>query len=273
MTQSRMPLPTFHSRAFTLVELLITTSIASIVLFSAYLCLRAGLITQKDLESRSNIIQSGRVALDIISADLRSATPLHADFEFIGLSRSIGSKEADNLDFATHHFTPKRPGESDFCEVSYFLDMNEDTGTLSLWRRRDGTRDPEPLAGGLREELVQDVHGLKLEYYDGFDWYDNWGSTEEKTGEEDDLFYNPNLYGLPEAVRITLTFEVQPKRETNLQQPLINTGETEEETHQLMTFQTIVHLNLAAALWESTYGTGSSSGSTGGNGGTPGGTP
>jgi len=33
----------------------------------------------------------------------------------------LGDMEADNVDFATHHYTPRRVREGDFCQVSYFV--------------------------------------------------------------------------------------------------------------------------------------------------------
>src|SRR6266498_3787519 len=86
---------------FTLIELVISASLMAILLVGAYLCLSSGLASQKLIESRGEAVQSARVALALMSADLRGACPLSKDIQFLGMDRMLGDVEADNLDFAT----------------------------------------------------------------------------------------------------------------------------------------------------------------------------
>src|SRR5271169_217212 len=141
--------------AFTLIELTISAAVASIILVAAYACLSAGVATQKLIEPRTEVLQSARVALAMMSADLRSACSLSPDFDFVGEQRKIGEMQADNLDFATHFYTPARPGEGDYCQVSYFVDKAPGSEQFSLWRRRNPRLAPDPLSGGSREEIVR----------------------------------------------------------------------------------------------------------------------
>jgi prepilin-type N-terminal cleavage/methylation domain-containing protein len=67
-------------RGFTLMELVISSAIASIVLVAGYVCLRAGIATQQTVETRSDLLQSARVALAMMAADLRAATPLSTEY-------------------------------------------------------------------------------------------------------------------------------------------------------------------------------------------------
>jgi type II secretion system protein J len=246
--QSGSPLPLSEASAqspraaFTLIELVISAALMSIILVSGYLCLRAVVSGQKMIDTRADIAQNGRVAMALMTADLRAATPLSEEFEFLGLPRRIGSMQADNLDFATHNYTPRKPREGDWCEVSYFLDKNPRTGRFSLWRRRDPTPDPEPLSGGSREEIAEGVRGLRFEYYDGFEWYDEWGDAEGRPQSERALLLAGNLSGMPEAVRITLWLDANS--------PLKDDA-NEDEPESPLVFQTIVRLNLAGREWES----------------------
>ena len=222
------------------------------VLISAYACLQAGLVTRKEMESRAETLQSGRVALNWMVRDLRSAAPLSVESEFVGLSRMIESVEADNVDFATRYHKPAAPGETGFRETSYFLGINETTGTLSLWRRSDSYRDPEPLSGGLIEEIVRNVQGLKLEYYDGIEWFDDWGSAEPQPLDAMSLLLSSNLSGMPKAVRITLKLAVNPKKNSRSSSSLASSASFQNSTGESsvdpaddgdsMTFQTIVRL-------------------------------
>ena len=238
--------------AFTLIELVISSALMSMILVSAYICLRAGLSSQRLIDSRVDAIQSARVAMDLIAADLRSACPLSKEFEFLGMHREVGPVVADNLDFATHNYTPRRAHESDWCEISYFLDRDRATGKFSLWRRRDPTPDPEPLSGGIRQEIARNVRGLRFEYYDGFDWYSEWGDVNGRGKKQNSFLTPPNLYGLPEAVRITLWFE--PVSRTK---PAANAEE--EKGEPPLVFQTIARLELADRQERSAGGSSNSS--------------
>ncbi len=229
--------------AFTLIELVISSSLMSVILVSAYLCLHAAVSTQRLIEPRVEVIQTGRVVLALMSADLRAACPLSPESEFLGMHRTIGGAEADNLDFGTHNYTPRRPREGDFCQVSYFLDKDPKDGGLVLWRRRNPLIAPDPLAGGMREELARGVAGLQLEYSDGYEWYETWGDVEGHGKRQTSLRYHANLYGLPEAVRITLWLRSDTKAGDLAPAPA-----SDSTNEPPMVFQTVARLNLAAAV-------------------------
>jgi prepilin-type N-terminal cleavage/methylation domain-containing protein len=231
----------FHSaRAFTLIEVVISSALMALILVSAYLCLNAGMAGKKIVEPRADIIQNARVAMAQLAADLRGACVLSKDYAFLGMKRSLGEIEADNLDFATHNYTPHRAHEGDFCEVSYYIEPDAQTGRFSLWRRRNPTLAPDPLSGGSKEEIAQDVLGLRLEYSDGSDWYETWGEVEGNAKAANSNREKSNLEGLPEAVRITLLLDSNPKSKND---PA--TGERKIEPPLL--FQTVARINLADA--------------------------
>jgi hypothetical protein len=190
-----------------------------------------------------------------MTADLRAACPLGTNSPFLGVHRTAGDAMADNLDFATHNYTPKHPHEGDFCQMSYFLDRDPDTGRFSLWRRRNPTIAFDPLSGGTKDEIASGVLGLQFEYFDGLDWYDTWGDATGKA--QTSQRSQPNLAGMPEAVRITLWFSADPPRRKSETPP-------EEPPHEApMVFQTVARLNLASA----SSGGGGSSGSSSSNSG------
>jgi prepilin-type N-terminal cleavage/methylation domain-containing protein len=232
----KLPQQKRGNRGFTLIELMISAAVASIVLVASYACLSAGVDTQKMVEPRTEVLQSARVALAMMSADLRSACSLSPDFDFVGEQRSLGEMEADNLDFATHFYMPKHPGEGDYCQVSYFVDKGRGTENFSLWRRRNPHLAPDPLAGGSREEIVRGLRGLTLEYFDGLDWYDTWGDANVKKKVKYTESAPPNQSGFPEAVRITLLLDPNPGKSTE--------KDTEKKEPPLA-FQTVVRLELA----------------------------
>jgi type II secretory pathway pseudopilin PulG len=232
---------------FTLIELMVGGSVTLVILGAAYACLQAGLQARKAAGSRAEVCQNARVALSFLAADLRSACPLSEEYEFVGMQRRLGEVEADNLDFATHNWKPRASGESDLCEVSYFVNPDPRTGELGLWRRRDPSPDDRPFEGGEREEIAAGVRGLRFEYSDGFTWFESWGKEADQRGEGSraSLF---NLTGLPEAVRITLSLsEPLPEGEPQGARPAgsrIAAAESRRADTPLV-FQTVVRLNLA----------------------------
>lgn len=230
-----MKLRATHRTAFTLIEMIISASVMSIILIATYLCLRSGMLSQKLVDTRTAVVQNGRVAMALITADLRAASPLTKDFAFIGMKRSLDGMDADNLDFATHNFTPMRQGEGDWCEVSYFVARSEGGAGFSLWRRRDPTPDDDPFAGGSREEIARGLRALTLEYYNGIEWFEEWGDTKGKA--ENSFKERPNLSGMPDAVRITLT--LAPEKRATQQ----NSNNASEEPP--LVFTTVCRLNLA----------------------------
>jgi prepilin-type N-terminal cleavage/methylation domain-containing protein len=221
-----------EGEGFTLIELTISAAVASIILVASYLCLSAGVASQKLIEPRTEVLQSARVALAMMSADLRSACSLSPDFDFVGEQRTIGEMQADNLDFATHYYTPARSGEGDYCQVSYYVEKGRGSARYSLWRRRNPHIAPDPLSGGSKEEIVPGLRGLTLEYFDGLDWYDNWGDASIKKKVKYTTIQASNVVGFPEAVRITLLLDPNPGKITAKPEPPL-------------AFQTVVKLELA----------------------------
>jgi type II secretion system protein J len=242
-----------NQSGFTLIELVISASLMALIMGAAYVCFSSGVASQKLVNSRTEVLQGARVAMAILSADLRCACPLSKDFQFLGMNRRLGDLEADNLDFATHNYTPHRARDGDFCEVSYFLQKETESGLYHLWRRRNPTIALDPLAGGTREEIARGLRGFKLEYYDGLDWYDEWGDVEGRGKAQNSWREHPNLSGMPEAVRVTMWFD--PERQPN------PSAELEKATAEApLVFQTVVRLNLATISWSAT-----SSGASGSN--------
>jgi hypothetical protein len=218
------------------MELVISAALMSLILVTAYLCFDAGIRGRRMIEPRVEIFQNARVAMALISADLRSACPLSTDFDFLGTHRMLGSMPGDNLDFATHNYTPHRDREADFCETSFFLNKDPETGRFSLFRRRNPIPAPDPLSGGSREEIATGLLGARFEYFDGLDWYDTWGDESGKkaaTSNRD----QPNLTGLPEAVRVTLWFDSDPQAKLS--------ADADSKTNVPMVFQTVARLMLA----------------------------
>lgn len=225
-----------RSRAFTLIELVISAALMVIILVAAYLCLSACIRGQDIVGPRADAFQNARVAMALLSADLRAACPLTPGPPFLGMQRLLGQVEADNLDFATHNYTPRRAGQGDFCEISYYVEQDPD-GSYGLWRRRDPTLALDPLSGGSTEEIAENILAVRFEYFDGTDWHDSWGDVNDH-GAQNSLEGAATETGLPEAVRITLMFDSDPHSKTTSDAGSRPVGPP-------LVFQTVAYLNLA----------------------------
>jgi type II secretory pathway component PulJ len=221
--------------------MVISAALMALVLGASYACLNAAIAGKRLIEPRADVIQNARVAMAMISADLRCACPLSKDFEFLGMDRMIEDIDADNLDFATHNYAPRRPGEADYCQTSYFVEKDGESGDVSLYRRRNPAIAPDPLSGGSRELVARGLRGVNFEYYDGWDWYDSWGEMNPDKKERKASLLAPNLSGMPEAVRVTLWLDPNP-------QPGIRKDPNAPRVPESpLMFETTVRLNLASA--------------------------
>ena len=198
------------------------------------MCLNAAMSSQRLIEHRNEIFANARVALSLIASDLRCVCVLSNDFPLVGMDRELGDAEADNLDFATHNYRPKKARESDFCAVSYYLNKDSKSGALSLWCRINPHVSSDAISGGKRQEIIPNVRGLRFEYFDGLEWQDNWGESGMTGSKASSTTHYQT--GLPDAVRITLWLETG-KDENN------KSERTQKEPAQKV--QTVVRINMA----------------------------
>lgn len=227
---------------FTLIEVVIGSALMSLILVSGYLLFSASIESRRTMEPRLEIIQSARVVMAMISADLRAACSLDKKFAFLGMHRTIGEQIADNLDFATHNYTPQKAGEGDYCQISYYLDQDAEGDGLTLWRRRNPTIAPDSLSGGSKELIASGLSGMRFEYFDGLEWFDDWGDTSESGKRQTSEKAAANLTGMPRAVRVTLWFQEKQEKSNDV------SLDAENERQSSFKFQTVVRLNLAEAV-------------------------
>ncbi len=256
---------------FTIIELLVAVAITMGVLAASYACLYSGFESRELVETRADLLQGARVAMRLVTSDLRNAVAFNADAPFIGMNRTVAGIEADNVDFATLNWTPEAEGEGDVCEVSYYIDRHPESGALGLWRRRDSSPDDEPYGGGLKEEIAVGIRGLRFEYYDGYEWFDEWGETDGYREERNSIGLAGNLYGMPDAVRITLLFESRdPGVPGKTRRGETRRSGSREDHPPPVAFQTVVYLNLADRIYSGRFAAsneGTESAGTSGSGG------
>lgn len=184
-------------RGFTLVELMIASIITVFVLSSLTVSLSQLNRTKETSQLRLNAHLRADLALSHLRRDVAS-TIRHRDLYWTrvlireGMARTAwGEMERDSILVYNTHLRSLHDldfsGEGVQYETHYRVQEDE-TGSV-LWQRRDAVPDEYPLAGGIATPIVEGIIALRIEAFDGFEWFEYWDSDER---------------GIPHAVRLTV---------------------------------------------------------------------
>lgn len=183
-----------RARAFSLVEVMVTIVIAALIA-GATTTVVSQMIDSRDA-SRSLEASTSRAmnAADAIAGEVpaivRSQDLLYTRCQVI--NAGIGQSDRDELLLLVRRRQPLRempesPEGGDF-EVGFKL-LDDPEGGTSLWRRVDPALDPYQDAGGIASRVAPRVAFLRIEAYDGQEWFDAWDSDSD---------------GYPHALRVTI---------------------------------------------------------------------
>lgn len=180
--------------AFTLIELLIATTITALVLSGAFFSLSVVLRAYKIRGGKTADAEIANMIFLRMRTDLASTfiSPHENATRFVGMDEQNGQFDADTLTFISMVNNPVEIGEgtSDLAEVQYFIDNDDSTPERWLVRRYDATPDIDPFSGGEISLLGPHILSINYEYYDGLMWWPEWNSEAD----------------LPIAVNISLGF-------------------------------------------------------------------
>jgi type II secretion system protein J len=190
-----------HSNGFTLIEVLVATAIASLILMMAYASYRSIFDSIKRSTGRAEFYENVNLAIMKIDQDLSNTyyTRMNKNITFI----SENVRGNSRLDFVTVNHNDLNLGgtirtqvrESDVREVGYYL--REAKNTMGLFhlikREKFNYWEEDPLSGGTENILLPNVVNLKFEFFKGNDWDENWDSRQN------------NLF--PKAVKTTLVLK------------------------------------------------------------------
>jgi general secretion pathway protein J len=195
------------ARGMTLIEVVVAIAILAMVAVLIHGVIDSLSRGKKGEGIRAERVHEGREALQRIVRDLSSAyLSMHLPSNlalvtektaFVGKS----SNPFDRLDFTAfaHKRTDRDAHESDQAEVGYFVAPDPDaTDKMDLVRREQTPIDVEPLKGGIREVVAEDVDEFDVRYLDPLtgQWVETWDSTQI-TGQ-------PNRIPLEVRVRLVL---------------------------------------------------------------------
>ena len=168
--------------AFTLVELLMATTLTGLVLGGALMSLSVVLRGYREFSGKANAPETARLILERMRADLEMTflSPHQDTTRFVGMDFQTGDFETDILTFisAIHHPVETGGGSSDLAEIQYYIDQDDTTPERWLVRRYDFTPDMDPFSGGETALLGPQVLYLDFQYFDGVAWWPDWDSSE-----------------------------------------------------------------------------------------------
>jgi type II secretory pathway pseudopilin PulG len=186
--------PAPRENGFTLVELIVATTVTVLVAGSTVAILRSAVSARQQADRQMALQQEARAAVLTIATALANAYRLGGDQLVLeGTDGWLGEMPADRIRFFTisrEDVRPEKP-ESDVKECEFYLlePTDEQTGEppprslvgalgdtslLVLVRRTDPTWNELPDEGGVVEKVAGNVLGLELAYHDGTRWRDDW---------------------------------------------------------------------------------------------------
>ena len=187
-----------HRRGFTLVELIVAGVLTTFILGAISVSLTNLARAKSSSRQRLEAYLRADTALNMIRRDVVSIIRADDLFwtRFMLLDKAAdtpaGRMDRYEILIFNNRLKPVRRtefnGEGMEYETQYRI--QEDELAPTLWRRRDPLPDEYPLGGGIATPVTDGMLGLKIEAYDGYQWFDQWDS---------------DLEGLPLAVRITVT--------------------------------------------------------------------
>ena len=208
-----------NKTGFTLVEILVASTIGTFISLIAVGTLHTIIIGDDMMRKNINAASEVRFAANIISRDLTNY--YHADnfedTEFIGISEAYSDFDTADIIFYTVNRAKARvyEPECDIYEVEYYLEPDEDTGTLSLKRRIWPNPNYEFDPGGILTTIAENIEYFEISYYDGENWYADWPEDMEGPPDLVEVSITTRPLGLGNI--ISETFLVNLIRQVNVE--------------------------------------------------------
>jgi type II secretion system protein J len=176
------------SRGFTLLEVLVATTILGLVLAALYSVFSRTLESKRLAEERTARARAARIVLFRLREELQSSVPFAGgDSRFFGELRRSGAFPEGEISFVSlaQASLGSTGPESDLNEIGYtLLPEPEAPGYRQLVRRVK--LDPGVAVGGLGQNkkvyhlLLSRVRGLRFRFFDGRTWREEWGQDDTR---------------------------------------------------------------------------------------------
>jgi len=204
-------------RGFTLAEILIAVFILSI-LMATILGTFTGIISSaREAETRSELYQTGRALMDLITTDIRCLYPTSLEGGkrfFRGSAELLEGETSSSMSFVTTNALTMGKVRNPFLsEVTYRLTNDPDGPGRILWRRSQSPAVPPYDEGGRTVPVCRAVERFQLEFI-------------YKDARKKDL-----IDVFPEAVVVRIELRMEGHREAfvTMARPMISIEEAPDE--------------------------------------------
>lgn len=167
-----------RSTGFTLVELLVASTIGAFLIIVAVGTLRAISTSAEMVTNNIDSAAEVRFAAGLVSRDLANLyrDPNFTNMKFVGTAEESQQGAVSSLAFYTVGGVKARPDqpEGDVYEVEYYLVKDQDQSTLfrRLWPYPDPNNETEP--AGVLTVIGEDIDVFEVRYFDGSEWSNEW---------------------------------------------------------------------------------------------------
>ena len=162
---------------FTLVEVLVASTIGSFVALVAVGSLRVIIVSSEMVDENINAAAEVRFAANMIARDLVNfyRDENFENTKFIATVQELEDGSSTSyLVFYALGRTKARAAqpEGDIYEVEYFLTKDDETSALMRRLWPNPSEDLEP--GGILSVIAEDIEIFDIRYFDGEEWSDEW---------------------------------------------------------------------------------------------------
>ncbi|MFB0524768.1 MAG: type II secretion system protein GspJ [Phycisphaerae bacterium] len=198
------------NKGFTLVEVLVASTIGAFIALVAVGTLRAITASSEMVENNISSAAEVRFASGMIATDLVNIyrDKNKENNKFIGLTEQSQQGNISYLVFYTVNRTKARVDqpEGDVYEVEYYLLKDEEKSVLMrrLWPNPD-QEETEP--HGILTVLAENIDAFEVRYFDGEDWSDEWPEEMEV---------------LPQLIEVNIVAKQQEKGNPTMESFFVN---------------------------------------------------
>jgi len=190
-----------QSRGFTLLEVLVATSMIAVLAGSFYATLHTAFKARASAARAVAPVRQTELAMELLRDDLQSAMVprglLAGEFTGDDLVDSRGRPSDDVLVHRVRNAAEQDSMGGDIRRVELTCEVSDDTGLKSLVRYVTSNLLASAGQEPRREVICRDIEAFDVRYFDGVEWQDSWDSVAQ--GDV-----------LPLAVEVTIQLPADP---------------------------------------------------------------
>jgi len=187
-------MPEKRISGFTLMEVLVATSIFAVVVVSIYSAFHTGMQAYRKVDASFGIYQTARLVFARIESDLRNSFVYTEDD-----SRFTGTADSFNLLSVLPSYDNSGKASLNICRVKYAMQDGGFARSLfkGLEAFKEGPKDePQTLSSSIKAVSFEYAFS-KREFSETYEWQDSWPKRDEEEQKK----------SLPLAVKIKLSIE------------------------------------------------------------------